>query len=93
MRLTYDTNASGDLTIRFEDTVSFDRVKELLVNLWSAKPVEQLGTYDQGWLDLRIDQETITLHWDAFTGLSLTSRDIRGDEILKRIGEYLKTME
>jgi len=93
MKLIYDNNASGDLTIRFEDTVSFDRIRDLLVNHWSAKPVEQLGTYDQGWLDLRINQGTITLHWDTFMGLSLTSRDSSSEEVLKMIGDHLKTME
>lgn len=92
MKLIYDNNASGDLTIRFEDTVSFDRIREILVNHWSAKTVEQLGTYDQGWLDLRVNQGTITLHSDTFMGLSLTSRDSRGEEVLRMICDHLKTI-
>lgn len=89
MKIIYDTNASSDLVIRFADEVSFDDIKKLLVRDWSAKPIEQLGTYDQGWLALSIEQGTITLHWDSFAGLCLISRDKTGEKALKRIGDYL----
>lgn len=90
MNIAYDRNAINQLEIRFADDCSFDEVKDLLKKYWAPKQTDQYGTYDQGWVDFTIQQQTIALHWDVFAGLCLISREPTGEALLRRTGSCLE---
>lgn len=90
VNITYARNATNQLEIRFGDDSSFDAIKRLLEKDWSAKQIDHIGSFDQGWMDFCLDQQIITLHWDVFAGLCLISSEPEGEAVLCRIGNYLR---
>ena len=75
------------------DWLLFDGVADAIVNRFEGKLVAQLDGLDERYWDIKIGNETITLHLQHYLGIMLFPEDKAGNDLIREVGTYLEGFE
>jgi hypothetical protein len=94
--MRYSRTRQGGLELVISDEADwreFERIADAVCAEFDVRIVERLDGLDDRYWDLRVSEQTVTLHLQHYLGISLFSSSSEGESQVRRIGQFLETRD
>jgi hypothetical protein len=92
--MRYTTTRQGHLELIISDVADwsgFERIARAIRAEFGARIVERLDGLDERYWDLKVSDQTVTLHLQHYLGICLFATSVEGEELVRQIGQFLES--